>query len=110
MKKALKRKWHYYLFLDYNILTLKNILNVKCPVCERSGKLQRLFGYGRRVKLRRLFGFKLYHCLICKWDGYIFIYRITSNLKKILINYFITLIALYILYRIMSIIFKFYVE
>jgi uncharacterized protein YlaI len=107
MKKFLKRKWQNYLFLDYSLISLKNFLNVKCPSCNRTGTLQRMLVTGKLVKIRRLFGFRMYHCRECKWDGYLYRHRIAPNLKKIFLNYFKAIIALYIFYRLLTIVYKF---
>jgi|WetSurMetagenome_2_1015567.scaffolds.fasta_scaffold76741_2 hypothetical protein len=97
MQKVYKRKWHGLFFLDYRILVKKNPIFDICPNCNAMATLERLKMPSKIHRLPHLFGFKIYHCTTCKWDGYIYLYRRTNSLKKILLNYLIALFALYVL-------------
>lgn len=98
MRKTLRRKWHRLLFLDYRILVKKSPTLESCPNCKKMASLERLMEPSKFHRLPRYIGFKEYHCRNCKWDGYIYQYRFTNNIKKIISNYLIALFLLFLLY------------
>jgi hypothetical protein len=97
MRKVYKRKWHALFFLDYRVFIRKNPIFDICPNCNALATLERLKETSKIHRLPRFFGFKVYHCTTCKWDGYIYLYRRTTSLKKIILNYLFALFALYLL-------------
>ncbi len=102
MKKPLKRKWYKLFFLDYRFFIRRNPLFEVCPNCGKMASLERLKESSRIYRLPRFFGFRKYHCTACKWDGYIYLFQKTKNsLKKVIINYIIAILFLFILYYIL---------
>lgn len=101
MQKPLKRRWYILFFLDYRIFLKKNPLFEICPNCNTLASLERLKEPKKIQRMPRFFGYRVFHCTICKWDGYIFLYRRTNDIKKIIINYIFALFALYILYMLL---------
>jgi hypothetical protein len=98
MQKVMKRKWYGLFFLNYRIFVKKNPMIETCPNCHSVASLDRLMEPSRFHRLPRFIGFKKYHCKNCKWDGFIYLYRLTRDLRKILLNYLFAMFALYVLY------------
>ena len=98
MRVPFSRKLLGIFFLDYRFFVKKNPTLDVCPNCNSFASLERLFQSGRLHKIPRVFGFKKFHCLNCKWDGYIYLYVPANDIKKIMRNYIIALIALIIFY------------
>jgi hypothetical protein len=102
MQRHFKRKWHSLFFLDYKIFVKKNPILDICPNCNSMASLERLLQKSRIHKIPRFFGFKKYHCTVCKWEGYIYLYiRRTDSMKRVLLNYLFALFSLYVLYLIL---------
>lgn len=101
MQKPFKRKWHGLFFLDYRFFIKKNPLFEICPKCHAVASLERLKEPTKIHRLPRFLGFREYHCTICKWEGYIYLFRRTSYVKKIILNYIFAFFALYVLYLVL---------
>jgi len=101
MQKPLKRKWYILFFLDYRFFIRRNPLFEICPNCHAMASLERLKEQTKVKRIPRIFGLREFHCTICKWDGFIYLFKRTTDLKKVFVNYFIASLALYILYHVL---------
>jgi hypothetical protein len=99
MQKVMKRKWLELFFLNYRIFVKRNPSIESCPHCKSVASLERLMEPSRFHRAPRFIGLKKYHCRVCKWEGYIYLYRLTKNLKNILLNYLIALFFLFMLFQ-----------
>ncbi|MCX7833632.1 MAG: hypothetical protein N2490_05425 [Ignavibacteria bacterium] len=92
--------------LDLKILRKRNISFANCPNCGVQFTLDRVKPETFIQKYSKLIGFKEYHCRKCKWTGYLFIYKITEDLKKVFLNYIIVIIIFVLLVIILRAILK----
>lgn len=84
--------------MDFRLIIHKNALFLPCPKCKEEMSLDRMKSKNKFEKIfLTIIRFKKYHCKSCKWNGKIFIYTITRNIKKVLLNYLITFILLLII-------------
>jgi hypothetical protein len=76
--------------MDLRIIVPRNVAFGTCPKCKEEMTMERVKASGKFEKFfLSLFRFKKYHCKSCKWYGTLFIYAITRNFKKVMINYLI---------------------
>jgi hypothetical protein len=76
--------------MDFRILVSKNAIYGSCPECKKEMSLERVKSSGKLEKFfLSLLRLKKYHCKECKWYGNLFIYTISRNIKKVLLNYLI---------------------
>ncbi|MCE1166054.1 MAG: hypothetical protein LWX07_11710 [Bacteroidetes bacterium] len=94
------------LFLDYRILHPKGFHISNCPGCGDFATLERMSHEKRWEKFIKALGFRKYHCMKCKWEGYLHSVSITDQPKNVTRNYLIALfwfiIFAFILYYFLS--------
>ena len=106
-KKVLRRKWHRIFFLDYRLITKRNVLTSECPKCKTPASLERVLQRSVFEKIPRIFGFKIYHCMKCKFDGYLFTYKFSGSFSKVIVNYFYASLLLGMLFLVLFALFWF---
>ena len=81
--------------MDFRIFVPRNVTFGSCPKCKEEMTMERVKTSGGLEKFfLSLFRFKKYHCKACKWYGTLFIYTITKNIKRVLINYTILILII----------------
>lgn len=96
--------------LDLSLIVKKNVLLGSCPSCGTPASLVRMKQKKKISRLKNFFGFKMYHCSDCKWDGYIFFYKFSRNIIKVIGNYAIIFFGIIILAFFLSKVLRIYVK
>ena len=73
--------------MDFRILKKRSVIYANCPECKTEFTLERVKEKTTYSKFMKSFGFKLYHCSKCPWEGRMFTYRWAENYKAVFINY-----------------------
>lgn len=79
------------LFLDYKILHPKGFHIGYCPKCREYASLERMPHTKLWEKFIKILGFRKYHCIKCKWDGFLHTITFTDQPKHVTRNYLIAL-------------------
>ena len=76
--------------MELRIIIHRNVTFGACPKCKQNATLERVKTNSRYEKIfLMIIRFKKYHCKSCKWYGNLFMYTISKNYKKVLLNYLI---------------------
>lgn len=83
--------------MDFNLFVLRSVSMGHCPNCNAVASLDRVRMPGSFDKiLLKVFQIRSYHCRNCKWDGRVFLYKLKSTYKRVLVNYAL-LIAIFLI-------------
>jgi hypothetical protein len=76
--------------MDLKLIVQRNRTFGICPKCKQEMTLERAKTNNKFERtMLMIIRFKKYHCKACKWYGSLFIYTISRNIKKVLLNYLI---------------------
>lgn len=93
--------------MDFNLFVVRSVSMSHCPNCNCIASLDRVKMSGTFDKiLLRIFQLRSYHCRNCKWDGRVFLYKLKSSYKRVLLNYSILIVAFLLIVFIANIILK----
>lgn len=93
--------------MDFNLIISRSISLHHCPECKSTGSLDRV-----RISslwdniLLKIFQLRSYHCRKCKWSGKVFLYKIRNNPWKIIGNYGILVLILFVFLILVNLYFR----
>lgn len=93
--------------MDFKLIIPRSISMGHCPNCKSVGTMDRV-----RIDklwdkiLLNIFRFRSYHCRECKYFGKFFLYKLRNNPLRIVINYCILALILFVVFFVLNIVIK----
>ncbi len=93
--------------MDFKLIIPRSMSFVNCPECNSSGSLDRVRNDDLWSQiLLKVFQVRGYHCRICKYEGRFFLYKIKNNPLRIILNYVLLIVILFVVLLVANIILK----